>query len=355
MHLRFTIRDLLLLTLVVVASNGADAITIDWTPIGDPGNLPDTLRMTTDGTSGYGAVGYAYNIGTYEVTNAQYAEFLNAKDPAGTDLRHLYNPEMSVFGDGGGINFNATNASGSKYSTKPGRANWPVNWVGWYSALRFANWLNNGQGNSDTETGSYTLANGSSVTRNPGAQVFLPTENEWYKAAYYNPSTASYFLYPTSTNSPPTPEAPPGGTNSANYFQALDHTTDVGSYLSSRSPYGTFDQGGNLYEWDEAIVRVGRGIRGGAYSHADDINAAYRNYSPNIDGGWFDIGFRVASVPEPDAFTLALIGAGCLIRIISRGRTFGANANSGSGTLKCVCCYNHSARRVGSRIETPAV
>ena len=94
----------------------------------------------------------------------------------------------------GGINYNAGNANGSKYSVMSGNGNHPVNYVTWYNSIRFANWLNNGQGIGDTETGSYTLGSlgadgkptgGLSITRNPGAKVFLPSENEWYKAAYY--------------------------------------------------------------------------------------------------------------------------------------------------------------------------
>ena len=59
----------------------------------------------------------------------------------------------------GGINFTSWRGTrnGSKYSIISGLGNRPVNWVSWYDAIRFANWLNNGQGNGDTESGSYTL------------------------------------------------------------------------------------------------------------------------------------------------------------------------------------------------------
>ena len=99
-----------------------------------------------------------------------------------------------------------------------------MNYVTWYDAIRFANWLNNGQGNGDTETGAYTLgtlgAGGIPVTppltHNAGAQVWLPTENEWYKAAYYNPGSSSYYLYPTSSNVIPTASGPTALANHAN-------------------------------------------------------------------------------------------------------------------------------------------
>ena len=84
-----------------------------------------------------------------------------------------------------------------------------MNFVSWYSAIRFANWMNNGQGSGNTETGSYTLlggtptpSNGNNITRNSGAMVVIPSKNEWYKAAYYNPNQRTYNLYPTSSNMP---------------------------------------------------------------------------------------------------------------------------------------------------------
>src|SRR5262249_22805617 len=156
-------------------------------------------------------------------------------------LLQLWNPDMANPASGG-ISFYGPNPAGSRYVPTAGRQNHPVNYVTWYDAIRFANWLNNGQGNGDTETGAYTvLHEGSptptpvpssalSITRNAGATVVLPSENEWYKAAYYNPATSSYFLYPTSSNTAPTAEAPPGGSNSANYYYPFraGNLTDVG-------------------------------------------------------------------------------------------------------------------------------
>ena len=169
----------LLLSLLIAPS--ASAVTIDWTFIGDPGNACDP-----QGPEGcFGGVLYAYRIGTYEVTNAQYAEFLNAK--ASSDPVALYNASM---GSGfGGIT--RTGSPGSyNYSAIAGREEMPVNFVLFYDAVRFANWMNNGQGTGDTETGAYTItAQGiadNSITRNAGATILLPTEDEWYKAAYYD-------------------------------------------------------------------------------------------------------------------------------------------------------------------------
>ena len=301
----------------------ARAVTIAWSPVGNSGNSPDTTVMATDGTTGYGSVAYNYNIGTYDVTNSQYAEFLNAKNPTGADPLGLYNSNMSSAIYFGGISYNAAAANGSKYTVISGDGNHPVNNVTWYDTLRFSNWLNNGQGNSSTETGAYTLlggtptpSNANTITRNTGATVFLPNENEWYKAAFYNSSTGSYFQYPTSSNTQPTRSSPTALPNSANYFSggSLGNLTDVGAYTGTTSPSGAFDMGGDIVQWNETLIRGGpdRGLRDASFE--DNWNvllSSYRNWqSPGFENAF--IGFRVASIPtgyipEPSTGVMAVI------------------------------------------------
>lgn len=327
-----------LLVLLAIFAARAEAVTMQWTFVGNPGNAPDPLVALTDETSGYGPVDYNYNIGTNLVTYGQYAEMLNAKDLNGSNQFRLYNAGMAD-PTHGGIRFVPANPSGSKYVVMAGRENRPAAYVAWNSAIRFANWLNNGQGNGSTETGAYTLGpldpngrplNPAAVTRNPGAQVFLPSENEWYKAAYYNPDTESYFRFATGTNTIPIWGPPSGDPNIANfvpggypgslYELSIGHTTDVGAFYNAVSPYGTYDQSGNVDQWNESMIQVGdyqfRGLRGGAYSYVwDHMLASYRgNAHPN--GEYSSVGFRVASiaasVPEPSSLALALI-AGALL------------------------------------------
>jgi probable HAF family extracellular repeat protein len=171
---------------IVVISAESRAVTIETVSVGNTGNPADVHPSAS-----FGSVAYPYHIGTYEVTNAQYVEFLNAVDPIAINALALYNPGMSDI-DEGGILRNIFAPNGSKYDVRPGRDNNPVIFVTWYDAVRFANWLHNGQGNSDTENGAYTLlggtptpSNANSISRNPGAKWFLPSENEWYKAAYH--------------------------------------------------------------------------------------------------------------------------------------------------------------------------
>jgi sulfatase modifying factor 1 len=292
----------LLLSLVIGST--ASAVTMDWTPIGNPGNPCDPQLQGC-----FGAVDYSYNLGTYEVTTAQYAEFLNAK--AAADPLELYSTGMGIMRFGGSGFYS--------YSVYPGREDMPVNYVSFYDALRFANWMNNGQGNSDTESGAYTLlggtetpSNGDSVTRNSDAVIVLPREDEWYKPAYYDPSAASYFDYPTRSNTPTTCSAPTAMPNSANCGSVVGDLTPVGSYLGSASSYGTFDQGGNVFEWNEAFVAQATGpwrnARAGEFHAGPEYLAA--NSRGGFDPEWNDgiIGFRLVMIPEPGTGLLVIAG-----------------------------------------------
>lgn len=300
---------LLGLPLVAVSlwlTSAASAVTIDWVAVGDPGNACDTQPQGC-----FGSVAEVYRVSKYEVTNAQYAEFLNAKtasDPLG-----LYNTDM---GSGfGGITRSGTSGSYT-YSAIVGREDMPVNFVSFYDSLRFANWLNNGQGSGDTETGAYTLlggtatpSNGLTVTRNAGANIFLTSEDEWYKAAYYDALSASYFDYPTGTDTPTVCATPGATANTGNCDLTVGDLTDVGSYTGSASPNGTFDQGGNVSEWNEAILSGIRGERGGDFDNGPDNLAASNQFdaSPGVEDSV--IGFRVASpIPEPGTGLLVMAG-----------------------------------------------
>jgi MYXO-CTERM domain-containing protein len=317
----------------------AHAVQIKTVVVGNAGNAPD-IEIMSDGTTGYGAVPYEYRIGKYEVTNAQYADFLNAVDPAGTNPLDLYYVGMSTH-ELGGIDLSNTAPSGSKYAVKSDRANHPVIYVNWYSAIRFANWLHNGQGSGDTETGAYTLGplsergseplNGKDITRNPGARWFLPSEDEWYKAAFHknDGATGNYWNFATKSDTAPTPAVPPGMAGAANFNDAVGAITEVGAYELSPGPYGTFDQAGNLWEWNEVLLSHGqhfsqvmRGMRGGGWfgggTDTTSFLAASHRGAPHCEGGGnagcssIHYTFRVGSlstIPEPGSWLLALMGA----------------------------------------------
>ena len=338
----------------LVAVRRVSAITIETVPIGDIGNPNDPSdgdAYETREIEHFGAVPYAYNIGKYEVTIGQYTAFLNAV--AATDTYALYNTSMATDLNIAGIA--RSGVSGSYSYSVIGSANRPIAYISWADAARFCNWLSNGQRGlagpavpqnaASTEDGSYTLNYAAttgawySVTRNAGATWVIPTENEWYKAAYYQPvakggDSDNYWAYPTQTNSVPNSDQPPGDpsiqSNVANFFRddemdngyndgyALNgsyshlqnYLTDVGSYTATPNYYGTFDMAGNVWEWNESVLAgPDRGLRGGAWdTHFTNLQAGFRYENPSQGLDFSYIGFRVAQVPEPSTAILAALG-----------------------------------------------
>ena len=280
-------------------------VSIDWVTVGDPGNACDTQSQGC-----FGAVADTYRIGRYEVTNAQYAEFLNAV--AATDTYDLYNTSMANTGFDyrGGITRSGSSGSYT-YNAIADRGDMPVNYVSFYDSLRFANWLHNGQptGAQDgatTEDGAYTMIvedylEDELITRNEDAAIFLASQDEWYKAAYYDAGSASYFDYPAGSDTQTACAVPGTTANTANCGLAVSDLTNGGIYEGSASPSGSFDQGGNLWEWNEAVTDVvNRSFRGGSYyySFAGDLVASHREGNDPLSE-YNDIGLRVASIAEP--------------------------------------------------------
>ena len=347
--------------IVAALGSSAMAVNIEMAPVGNPGNAADTEVMH-DGTTGYGAVGYAYNIGKYEVTTGQYSGFLNAI--AGADTYGLYNPDMwsNVYG----CKIQRSGSWGSyTYSVADDWANRPVNYVSWADAARFTNWLHNGQPNgaqndSTTENGAYDLSttqryygpNGETpteksadwyalneilmgVSREPGWKWAIPTEDEWYKAAYHKNDgvTGNYYKYPTSNDAAPSNDLiDPDPGNNATYYNiyplgedpltigAPYYRTEVGAHENSDSPYGTFDQGGNVWEWTEAIItgyhRTYRLFRGASFGSSDVMRQRSRSRSVtgNPASEYYGYGFRVTEVPEPGTLSILALGGSAVLR-----------------------------------------
>jgi formylglycine-generating enzyme required for sulfatase activity len=287
-------------------------VSVDYVSVGYAGNVADA--------TGYGAVSYEYKIAKNETTIGQYAEFLNAK--AKTDPYSLYDNSMTAIYVAGISR--SVGPDGYSYSVIGSSANKPITYVSWFDAARFCNWLHNGQGSGSTETGAYTLNGAVSgiYTVNTGAQAWIPTENEWYKAAYYDATkggTGGYWTYPTQSS------ALGGNTigvpNSANYhdgdfvgFPGMA-LTDVGAYgVNSDSFFGTNDQGGNVWEWnDEVIVSSYRGLRGGAWDYNANDRASWTRKANDPTFQSLMLGFRVASVPEPSCIVLTILASGVLL------------------------------------------
>lgn len=309
------------------------AVTFEWELVDHPGNAPDPLNSGT--VPGIGSVDYQYWIARYEVTNDQYAEFLNAV--ATTDTNGLYNASMGSDPRGG---ITLGGACGETYCVKANMGNKPVNYVSFFDAMRFVNWLHNGQptgaqDSTTTEAGVYTVTDGLSETRAADARFFIPTNSEWYKAAYYQPSTSGgdtddYWLYPTRSNSMPTHASADTsgdianpGTNVANYAFNADwngqdgNVTTVGSAgAASESFYGTSDQGGNVWEWNESFVALNaRGLRGGSWGTLEINLRSSDNDALGPDQELDAVGFRVAR-PLGDVPTVSSWGVVVLALLI---------------------------------------
>jgi formylglycine-generating enzyme required for sulfatase activity len=301
----------------------------EFVTVGDPNNTADTTT--------YGAVSQTFDIMKFEFTNQQYVQFLNSVDPNGNQTNGIYNASMGTDARGG-ISFTSGAATGSKYAVRLNMGNKPVNYVSWFDAARVSNWLHNGATSvSSMETGAYTLNNattGNALALNIGAKFFIPSENQWYKAAYYKggSTNAGYWPYATQSSTLPgsvtansTGDGSAGSSgNFANYNRAADwgspvqdgNVTTVGTN-GGPSAYGAFDMIGNVSEWNDldSSSSSSRGIRGGIWIN----NSSFLSSSSRFDGGpsleFNFVGFRVASlsssappaVPEPSMMVVGMV------------------------------------------------
>jgi|GEM_PF-1006760 len=281
-------------------------VAMSMVTVGNAGNAADTNTGSL-----YGAVSYTYRIGAYDVTDSQYMAFLNAVGQ--TDTYGLYNTNMGT--DAQIAQISRSGASGSySYNVMNGTDNRPITWVSWFDCARFSNWMSNGQPSgaqtsTTTEDGAYNVngattgnavaANATNPNTGLAPKYRIPLENEWYKAAYYKggSTSAGYWIYATQSNSAPgtTIGSSP---NQANYNNAIGHATDVGLLSGSGSFYGTFDQTGNVWQWNDLTGTTGssRGFRGGNWysGYSSYVSSSDRNNNdPSYEGG--SIGFRLAS------------------------------------------------------------
>ncbi len=263
----------------IAAPTIVQGIEMDFVTIGYAGNGGDTRAEANP--YGCGAVSYDYRIGKYEVTATQWQTINTA----------------AGIGDSG---------------TWGG--NQPVASISWYDAARFSNYLTTG----NTENGVYEFTEGlltnimghEQAGSTYGMAYFLPTEDEWYKAAYYTGS--GYSTYANGTD-----VAPIAGVD-ANYDNVFDHPWDVGVGNGTIEQNGTFDMMGNVWEWNEAATETAgfsRGVLAGSFEHYDyHLASSYRGDAMPAQE-LRHIGFRVASVtviPTPSAMILGSIGVSCV-------------------------------------------
>lgn len=308
-----TLGRILFLLLGGLLFRGASAqalVDIPTVTITHPGN-------SADPATGFGAVGYEYRIGKFEVSIVDYTTFLNAV--AVSDPYALYNPLMASDLHIAGIV--RAGESGSFVYSVIGTGERPISQVSWLDAARFCNWLHNGAvANADTENGAYAL-NGAAdgiIPKNADAKWWIPTEDEWYKSAFFQLATEggdadNYWLYATRSN------ALPGNQigdqpNQANYCAstlsvtgeselapAQNYLTKAGAFTNSASFFGTFDQTGNVWEWIDVVLEPRmRSLRGGGWNNPENYQSATFRHTPFWVGHELpEVGFRVATAATP--------------------------------------------------------
>ena len=278
--------------------SGVNAFTMQFVTIGNPNNAADT----TGTPASVGSVAYTYNLGKYEVSRDQFAK-ANAAGILGITLQ-----DMTSNG-GNGVNKPATGVS-------------------WYEAATYVNWLNTSTGGtaaykfsgSTFQLWSSTDAgyNANNPFRNSSAKFWLPSTDEWYKAAYGN-LNGTWNNYPTGSDNEPTAVAGGTAANTAVYDQSVSTGPADITSAGGLSPYGTMGQAGNVWEWTET---ASDGINNTANENRDVRSSAWMNYADQFNAnsrgsdipteGLYVYGFRVASVPEPSALSLLAIGLGGL-------------------------------------------
>jgi formylglycine-generating enzyme required for sulfatase activity len=278
----------------IITHGGSTLFTMDFVNIGNAGNAADT----TGDPNPCGAVGYAYRMGTYEVSAAQWETVRAAAPSVG----------------------NAGDWSGSQ----------PTAGTNWHEAARFCNWLTTG----NTESGVYNTTSWDALNHQTAAATlgvatayFIPTEDEWYKAAYYDPTANSgaggYWDYPTGSDTAPT-DVLSGTSPVTAVYDGSNVTPTAPANVDNSggvSPFLTMGQGGNVWEWNETLIDSYRGVRSGAFTFGGvgNLSAGTRGYDDPA-GEYSTLGFRVASisigvVPEPGSCGLLLLGlAGMTMR-----------------------------------------
>lgn len=278
--------------------SGVNSFEIDFVTIGSPGNPADT----TGDPNPAGSVPYTYRMGKYEISEQMIEK---------------------------------ANVLGGLGITKDTRGpNQPATRVSWFEAAQFVNWLNTSTGSVAAykfdNLGAFQLWEPNDVGYNPDnqfrntqARYFLPSVDEWYKAAFYDPLVNQYFDFPNGSDTAPTAVASGTAPGTAVYDQPFEQGPADIMLAGGPSPFGTVGQAGNVWEWEETEVdlvnndpQANRGFRGSAWlgggsGNPLSLSSSFRHYIQLPGNSIGDTGFRVAStaIPEPSALWLLTVAA----------------------------------------------
>jgi sulfatase modifying factor 1 len=288
-----------------------------WAIIDHPGNAPYRVPEGEGGTfREVGGVNYTYRISKLEMSADHWAEFANANAAIGDPWLVAFDAYYEGINDIGPNGF-------VPRTDIPLGASLPVAYANFYIAARYCNWLHNGQAVSRAamEYGAYDLRGLGLLdrpavppTRLPGAQFFIPSHDEWVKAAHFDPDrygegVPGYWLYSHTSDTAPIPGPRGIGESSAGYYDINDSYVSyrVGAYPDTQSPWGLLDTSGCMSEWTETIRedlpypnRIREGEPGFSTNSSGQTDHIWWAGDQSASSGSLTLGFRIASVvPAP--------------------------------------------------------
>jgi formylglycine-generating enzyme required for sulfatase activity len=227
----------------------------------------------------------SFFIDKYEMTNQRYAEFLNDADPDGTH----WNANMEITRSG--------TPPSVYYAVNPGRQNYPIRYVSALDAEANAAWL----------------------SAREGKTYRLPTNQEWEKAAAWDPIQQKHWTFGFQSEEISCVSA---NHNTVRWTcgdyscwndgggPCVSGTTEVGHYdglegtNNSHSFYGCYDMSGNVREWTSSVDGLQQVIRNCSWS-----SVGYFQSSPyTCTTTWYqssapvnmfdDVGFRLVLDPN---------------------------------------------------------
>jgi len=318
---------------------------IEFVTIGALGNGSYQAADTRQRVHNRGTVNEEFRIGRMEVTTAQWAEFFNAAfDRPTTDrIPHLIPPDFW-----GARSTTPTVTGGLRWRVPAGSENIPVGDISWRMAAIYCNWLHNDKrtdraafldGAYDVSTFRFVLpfTFTDQATRHPGARFFIPSWDQWLKAAHFDPNRngpGQGGWWNTSITSDETPAYGPPGTDFAGPLAQANagwnefsrpgfdpFAVPLGAYPTVQSPWGLLDTAGGSGEWTEGIIttntRERYRISDGSFRAQDSFSSALADGIIDQAGEFphvatFEYGLRIAAaaVPPPGTVVLGLLGLG---------------------------------------------
>jgi len=326
--------------------------TFDWAVIGDPGNVAydGEFDLSSDFPEdrfsvGHGSVDYTYQMSKLEVTTGQWLDFVNRfATQSSNPISFLRGSSRGIVGSGPFGNY-ALNPHVDNAEQLPVE-------VTFVSSMMYANWLHNGTPDDinslfhgayqlDFEPGENPTLEQVPLEHEPDAKFWIPTLDEWIKAAHYDPDhdgpgEGGYWRYNTTSDTAPVTGLPGEGGTSAGLPNSPDeHDPDfvspteipLGAYPETMSPWGLLDTSGGNQEWTAGLWPVlhqaDNRLLGGSGplvdgTDNDEISLGFRIFSHgNVGFVLAGNGLRLASpIPTPSAIMVFAFG----IAVVHRSR-----------------------------------